>query len=57
MDASFLCGRVDDVLCREERLDYDIVDLRPEEVHVDLDLFEVLAEGRETPFETVVIIL
>ena len=38
MDACLLGGVVDEVFSRQEGLDYYVVDLRPEEVHIDVDL-------------------
>ena len=45
------------VLTGQYSLEYDIVNARPKKVHVDSYLFQVLAEGTETPLEAEVILL
>ena len=57
MDASLLVRCEDGVLCRQEALDDDIEDAGPEEVHVDVNLLEVLAEGGEAPLKAKVIVV
>lgn len=51
-------GRCEDcVFDRDKALDDHIKNARPEQVHVDADLFKVLAKCRETPLEPYVVIL
>ena len=57
MNASLSLRIEDMVLTGDKTLDDDIIDATPEEVHVDVDLLEVLAEGGEGPLETVVVVL
>ena len=56
MDASFLGGWINDVLSRKERFYDDVINLGPEKIHVDLDLFKMFAKGRETPLESKIIV-
>ena len=46
MNARLLACLKHGVLCREEALYNNVEDARPEQVHVDVDLLQVLAEGR-----------
>ena len=46
MNARLLASLKHSVLGREEALDDYVEDARPEQVHVDVDLLQVLAEGR-----------
>ena len=56
MDASFFGGRINDVLSRKERFYDDVINLGPEKIHVDLDLFKMFAKSRETPLESKIIV-
>ena len=53
----FLHGSLNIVLTTEKSLQNDVVNTRPEQVHVDTDLLEVLAESSERPLVTVVVLL
>jgi hypothetical protein len=44
------------VLPREQGLHDHVVDARPQEVHIDAYLLEVLAEGPQTPLETEIVL-
>ena len=57
VDASLLVRSEDGVLGRQEALDDDIEDARPEEVHVDVNLLQVLAEGGKAPLEAEVVVV
>jgi len=41
----------------EYGLDDQVVDTRPEEVHIDTGFLKVLAEGAKTPLETNIVLL
>ena len=57
MDASLLTGSENGILTRQEALDDYIEDARPEQIHVDVNLFQVLAECGQAPLEAIVIII
>ena len=57
MDTSFLGGWINDVLSGKERFYDDVINLGPEKIHVDLDLFKMFAEGRKTPLKSIIIVL
>ena len=45
------------MLSREERLYDNVINLGPKKIHVDLDLFKMFAKGRETPLESIIVVL
>jgi len=45
------------VLSAQNGLDYDVVDARPEQVHVNADLLQVSTEGTQRPLITEIILL
>ena len=57
MSLILLHGILDLVLATENCLDYDVVGSGPEQVHVDSDLFQVLAEGTQGPLVAEVVLL
>ena len=57
MHLVLLHGLDDIVLSASESLDDDVVDSRPQKIHIDTHRLQVLAESRETPFEAEVILL
>ena len=57
VNASLFAGSQDVVLSRQEAFDYHVENTTPEEIHIDVDLLQVLAESWETPFKAEVIIL
>ena len=42
---------------REKRFYDNVINLGPEKIHVDLDLFKMFAKSRETPLESIIIVL
>lgn len=57
MHAVFLDGAHHMVLAADQSLEDDIVDSGPEQVHIDANLFKMLAESAETPLEAEVVLL
>ena len=45
------------MLCRQEALDNDVEDARPEQIHVDIDLLQMLAKSRQAPLKAIIVIL
>ena len=57
MSTILLNGSLYIVLTAEQRFNDDIINSRPEQVHIDSNLLKVLAEGTQTPFIAKVILL
>jgi len=57
VSAIFLQICLHDVLCTEDCLDDDIENSGPEQVHVNANLLEVLAEGTQRPLVAEVVLL
>ena len=53
----FLKSSLDIVLSAEQCFNDDIIDARPEQVHVDTNLLEMLAEGTQTPLIAKIVLL
>ena len=57
MDASLFTRSENRMLSRQEALDDDIEDARPEQIHVDINLLQMLAECGQAPLEAIVIVI
>lgn len=56
MDASLLIGCVHGVFPRQHTLDDYVENARPKQIHVDVDLLQMLAKGRQRPLKSEVIV-